>query len=467
MTSSHPDDADMPAVTAEIDPALLQPPPEHQPDENRPAAADPGSPIEADLVAPPPPWPVGRVDALAGICILALVVSGLGAPLPGGPLALDALLVAVGFRLATDLRRLAGTTDGWVLRFWTASLGPIAVPAILAALLATGYWWWLDRLESEQLSAAIGAVTLTANWTQVLQAGRLAATDHLWVIALIAQFTILLPLTAVAARRSRSGHLVVVGLAVVAASVALTRLFMAAGGADPSVVAVAMRADGLLVGALVALAPRRLLERIPPRVTLPSLAAVAAIVALSPDPAGSPLLALGLLSTATVIAAGLAVAGVAGRAAEATSRPVNLLVDNLALRWLGQRAIGIYVWHQLFGMALSTDVPPDTFGQPWPGSGLFVIQLVFALAAGSASYRYLQLPLRTALARPDAEVMVPVDDDRTEPGSGAGARPGAEPTDRTGDEPDDERPAHAPQPDSSPGLRDSAELVAEPALHPA
>ena len=115
-----------------------------------------------------------------------------------------------------------------------------------------------------------------------------------------------------------------------------------------------------------------------------------------PDPAGRPLVTLGLLAPVVIVATGAILsAEVLGR----QSGPLIRVLGNLGLRWLGERALSIYVWHVLFGIALETRGPGPLFDVGWPGASVFVIQLVFALAAGATSYRYLQVPFRTGAER--------------------------------------------------------------------
>ncbi|MEL6981844.1 MAG: hypothetical protein AAFO29_05415, partial [Actinomycetota bacterium] len=126
-----------------------------------------------------------------------------------------------------------------------------------------------------------------------------------------------------------------------------------------------------------------------------ALAAMVAVVALAPAPAQRPAVSLGVRLPVVVVASAVIVASRTPTSTDVVSR----FLGALGPRWLGERAISIYIWHQLFGMAVEDMADGDLFGADWPGITLFVTRLVFALAAGAASYRYIQLPLRTGVGR--------------------------------------------------------------------
>lgn len=339
-----------------------------------------------------------RINGLAGLCMLVLVVSGLGLPLPGGHLAADAILVIVGFQLGLGVTRLAGSSSSWLRRFWLSAIGPVAVPTVVAVGLAVAYWWWLDRLGPAEVRGALASLAMITNLTPLLSETSFAATDHLWLISLIVQFAVLAPLAALVIRRQEGPRTIRRTVITLVAAVMVVRLTMALTGlVEPSTLAqlTLTRVDGLLLGLGVAVAPRSLIERIPAPAAPVALLTLLAIFASSPDPSRNPVIALGLLTPLVVGATAIIVAGCNPSRTDALSR----FLGGLGPRWLGERAISIYIWHQLFGMGLTDEVGVDIFGQEWPGLGLFVTRLVFALAAGAASYRYLQLPLRSGVER--------------------------------------------------------------------
>jgi peptidoglycan/LPS O-acetylase OafA/YrhL len=348
--------------------------------------------------------------------VLVLVATGLGLPLPGGHLAVDALLAVIGFQLSLGVVRLSTTRRNWLGRFWLTALGPIVAPTLVAVAVITATWWWLDRLDPTAIRAVVGSVAMLSNVFQIFAGTHFAAIDHLWLVAIIVQFALLLPVAVRAERRYGAPTLSLVVVAV-AGAIALLRFgyVVTEQAAVPSIaINTLTRVDGLLLGAAVALTPRSLLSRIPAaRAATPALGILLLLFTVGPEPLSRPLVTLGLLAPIAAVATAVILAAeMLGR----QSATLALALDSLALRWLGERALSIYVWHVLFGMTLASAEPGSTFGPGWPGAPVFVIQLVFALAAGATSYRYLQIPVRTVAERLTART------DRTPSVEGA-ARP--------------------------------------------
>lgn len=364
-----------------------------------PPPADRGTPSrQRRPVTSAAPISRARINGLAGLCMLILVVSGLGLPLPGGHQAADAVLVVVGFQLGLGVLRLADSSPHWLRRFWLSAVAPVLIPTLVAVGLAVAYWWWLDRLGPTEVRGAVASLLMATNLTPLFGDADFAATDHLWLISLIVQFALVAPLAAVIIRRD-DGHRSVVRMVVtLVAAISVARLTMALTGlAEPATLAqtTMTRMDGLLFGLGVAVAPRWWIERMAPVVGPLAMAVLLAVFVLGPDPAVQPTISLGLLTPVTIAATAIVVATRHPTSNDLLSR----FLGGLGPRWLGERAISIYIWHQLFGMALSDEMTSDIFGGQWPGIGMFVTRLVFALAAGAASYRYLQLPLRSGVER--------------------------------------------------------------------
>lgn len=338
------------------------------------------------------------INGLAGLCMLVLVVTGLGFPLPGGHLAADAILVVVGFQLGLGVTRLAGSSPNWLPRYWLSAIGPVAGPTVVAVVLVATYWMLLGLLGPAEVRGALASLAMVTNLTPVLGDANFPGTEHLWLISLIVQFAVAAPLAAIITRRAKGprtmAHLIIALVAVVAVvrlTIALTGLL------SPSTLAQLplTRGDGLLLGLGLAMAPRSWIDRIPARTVPAALGAMAAIFALAPNPGQRPAVSLGILLPIVVVASAVVVATRTPDSTDAVSR----FLGGLGPRWLGERAISIYIWHQLFGMAVEDVAGGDLFGADWPGVTLFVTRLVFALAAGAASYRYVQLPLRTGVDR--------------------------------------------------------------------
>ncbi|MEM9563572.1 MAG: acyltransferase [Actinomycetota bacterium] len=363
------------------------------------AIPPPPSELRAPAAPPPPVAPAeARISGLAGLCMLVLVVAGLGLPLPGGHLAVDAVLVVIGFQLGMAMSRAAKRPRRWVPRFWLRVLAPIVVPTVVAVALATTYWWSFDRLTAVEVNGALASLTMVANVAPLFTDAGFPAADHLWLVAVIVQFALLAPLAVLLTRRENGTRLAIRWIIVLAAAALTTRLTVAATGLDEQAIrslATSTRIDGLLLGLGLAIAPRSSLARVPVVLAAPAFIGLLAIFALAPDATDLPVVTLGLLAPTVAVGTGVIIATrIAGNPSDALGRTLG----NLTLRWLGTRALSIYVWHQLFGMALTDGAEIDLFGAPWPGSSLFTTRLVFALAAGAASYHYLQVPLRTLAA---------------------------------------------------------------------
>ena len=371
---------------------------------------DPAVTVDLRQPEPPPPSPptspsrtrpiATQIDGLAGLCMLVLLITGLGLPLPGGHLAVDAVLVITGYQLGLGVLRLAGRSSRWVARFWLSAIGPIVIPTVLAVALSTACWWWLDRLGPAEVRGAVSALAMVANVVPLVGDASSPATDHLWLVSLIVQFAIVCPLAMVVARRKGGRRTVTRLLIAIAAAALTTRLTLALQGVPASALptlAIATRLDGLAIGLGLALAPRSLLGRVPSFAAAPAFTGLLAIFALAPDPRQWPVVTLAVLAPIVALATALILANrITGDDDDALAR----VLGNIGPRWLGERAITVYVWHQLFGMALTERAgQADLFGTEWPGASLFVTQLVFALAAGAATYRYLQVPLRTVAWR--------------------------------------------------------------------
>ncbi len=346
-----------------------------------------------------PPLEARRINGLAGICLMALVATRLGLPLPGGHLAIDAILTIVGFQLVIGAKRLANSRRRWFGRFLITAIGPIVAPALVAIGLATLGWWRLVGLGETEVFGAIGAAAMVSNVTLSLGIGQLPPTDHLWLVASIVQFALIAPLLVVAARKrlSEVRLLIIVGLlvgAVVGARLAL----ITTGSLETEILAIhpAIRLDGLLIGVMVAIPNWPIRRNLPRGLGSIALAMLLVIFAQAPSALDNPLISLGLLGPIVALATA---AIVASAMADDHREALGRLVGHLVPRWFGERAISIYVWHQLFATTVGEEGQAGLLNTEWPGASLFVIRMVFALAAGAASYRYLQLPIRNAVER--------------------------------------------------------------------
>ncbi len=329
---------------------------------------------------------------------MALVSADLGLPLSGGYLALDMLAVVIGFALARRLR-YRDQDDHWLKRFWLGCTARIVAPLVVAVGLITLYWHWNQGLDEARIRAVLGAVTMTLNFFLIFGDARFIAIEHLWAVAVIAQFTLLVPMLVAAGPRAlgRSQRAVIIlGLA---AGVALGRMaLLVTEAAAPATIAIhtVSRIDGLLVGLAIGLLPRQSLRRaVPVQYAAPAFAALVFLLAVAPDPDRFPMLGLGLLIVVTVC---LTAVVVAAAATDGLQGALAATLDNQVMRWLGARALSIYIWSGVFAVALELGVlEPAGERRMWPGTAIFLTQIVFCLAAAATSHRYIELPAVAAL----------------------------------------------------------------------
>jgi peptidoglycan/LPS O-acetylase OafA/YrhL len=343
------------------------------------------------------PGPVDAVTAFTGFAVLVAVVGNLGLPLPGAGLAIDMWLVAVGFELARRVdpaTRPAGPDGRWAKRYGLGVAAQIAAPSALAVALTALYHQTQSPLDEAATRAVLGAMTMTSNLFTIYGGANFPAIDHLWAVALIGQFALLVPLLAAwghgRIRREQRAS-AIVGLAV---GVAICRLgFTVTETAEHSSIALntLTRADGLLIGAAIGVAPMaEVRRRVPPGLSAAAFAALLVLFLAAPAPSDHPEITLAFL---VPLAALLAAVIVASASAGTLTGALSAILDRHILRWLGGRTIAIYVWHQIFGFALSIDLlgGADRLAR-WPGLALFVLRLIFTLAAAATSHRYLELP---------------------------------------------------------------------------
>jgi peptidoglycan/LPS O-acetylase OafA/YrhL len=253
---------------------------------------------------------------------------------------------------------------------------------------------------------AIGAVTFSSNWLEVsagsdyFDATSPALFVTFWSLAVEEQFYLFWPIVLVGllslTHRAGARVWLATGLAAVSAILIAARFVP---GANPTRVyyGTDTHASGLLIGAALAVMwpPWRLSTKTGPRAPLALEAAgffglatlVWCFMNVSEFDAGlyrGGYLAFALLSA-------LVIAVVVHPAVRLSSGVLGLA----ALRWVGQRSYGIYLWHWPVYLVTRPDVDVPMSGIP-----LFVFRVAITVGIAAASYRYVEMPIRSgALGR--------------------------------------------------------------------
>jgi peptidoglycan/LPS O-acetylase OafA/YrhL len=334
---------------------------------------------------------------------------------PGGLLGVDLFFVVSGFLITSlliaELQNAGRIGLGAFYRRRALRLLPaLAVVLFVTAAMIGTFWPHEVARFRGDLVASFGYVT---NWWFIVRhesyfiaSGRPSPFQHLWSLALEEQFYLVWPLALILLRRhltTRRGLVQVGGLAL-AGACASAGLMAAIAiyhnlpyGADSSRVyfGTDTHAFGLLIGvaaaALLAATAGALWQRSPaPRVALGmDLAGVAALAAVC-----------WAMMKATEFSPGLYRGGffafslMAGVAVVAVSRPGSRLEPALgskALRWVGTRSYGLYLWH--WPIFVLTRPQLDL---PLTGIPDLVLRLGLVVALAEASYRLVEKPIRSA-----------------------------------------------------------------------
>lgn len=343
------------------------------------------------------------VDGLRAVAVIGVILYHAGLPwMRGGFLGVESFFVISGYLITTlllaDWRRL-GRID--FAHFWRRRVKRL-LPAFVAAILGTLAFvvCFLPDEIARLRGDVLPALAFVSNWQFIFTqqsyfeaAGRPPLLRHLWSLAIEWQFYLIWPVICLALfRLGRRRAALAAFLGALASAAWMAALYQP--DADPSRVyfGTDTRATGLLIGAALALlTPPSAGERAragptPGRaLTLAATAALAALLALyvgldelSPLLYGGGFLVVSLLTAVVVAAATLARDG---RLARALGSP--------ALRWLGLRSYGLYLWHwPVFALMRPwVDVPFDD-------GPTLALRLIITLALTELSYRFIETPVR-------------------------------------------------------------------------
>lgn len=344
------------------------------------------------------------LDGLRGLAVTAVVMFHVGAPFAGGGfLGVDIFFVLSGFLITSLLLaeiESSGTVD--VRRFYlrrARRLLPALVVLISVLVIVVGLFI-TDAAHSLRRDV-IPTLGFGLNWWYIAQShshfadiARPPLLQHAWSLAIEEQFYLAWPLALLALAHFNvkvplRRAVLALSLPLAAAST-LRMVVIAEGSQDPTraYFGTDTHAMGLLVGCALAAwwSPTRQTSAMRAGCALHmggivAAATIFAAIALWDDSSAAPyrggFLVVSLL-TAVVIAA---VTQTQGR--------LTRLFEHPALRWLGDRSYGIYLWHWPIVTLLRPGVDV-----PWPTAVVQIAQLLLILVVAHASYRFIEMPVR-------------------------------------------------------------------------
>lgn len=328
------------------------------------------------------PWRLGRRPALDGVrgiaCLLVLgahlVISETNVFTAGGGAGVTVFFTLSGFLITALLLEERERTGRTRLRAFYLRRARRLLPAlvvyvavVLALALLIGAWY-------ANLRDALWSLLYVSNW-QLAAGEPLGALSHTWSLSIEEQFYVVWPLVLIVVmRRASETLLLVVTLAGVAASAYQSiTLWDDSLGVNRMYFGSDTRANAILLGCAAAMVARRLgAGRGRPR--------IATTLVLAAIPLGFVTRLVDIyvwmpLAVAALTAAAL-VLGTRGTWTGWLTHP--------ALRWIGQRSYGLYLWHYAAVTALAGQ------GLSWFAWSPAYIALTFV--AAMLSWRFVEQP---------------------------------------------------------------------------
>jgi peptidoglycan/LPS O-acetylase OafA/YrhL len=354
---------------------------------------------------------LGYLPALDGLRALAvgavlLYHADLGS-FSGGFLGVDVFFVLSGYLITCvllDNRRTAGRVE--LRRFWMRRARRL-LPALVVLIVVTCAYtvMFLPDEAAKLRDDIISALAYVMNWHLIFQGqsyfesfGRAPFFQHLWSLSVEEQFYLVWPLLLSGGLVIWNGartRLAIAILALAGVSALLMALLYTPGG-DPSRVyyGTDTHASGLLIGAALAVLwpPWRLSKNTgrgaPLALEAAGIIGLAVLLwcFMNVSEFDAGLYRGGYPAIALITA--LVVAVVVHPAVRLSSGVLGLA----ALRWIGQRSYGIYLWHWPVYLVTRPDIDV-----PFSGIPLLVLRVAITVAIAAASYRFVEVPIRSGV----------------------------------------------------------------------
>ncbi len=343
------------------------------------------------------------LDGLRAIAVSAVIAYHLNLDfIPGGLLGVGIFFVLSGY-LITDILLSQWRENGYISLgdFWMRRIRRL-IPGMLSMIAVVMIW--LLFTDPSRLAAlrgdVVSGVLYISNWWNIFHHvsyfksfGPPSPFGHFWSLAVEEQFYIIWPLLLIAAivLFKRKGWLVLFIVAVAALS-ACAMAILYNPDLDPSRVyyGTDTRAFALLAGAALAVVwpSRKLSFSLPgiPRLVLDVLGLVALAV-----------LIYMLLNTSeydpSLYRGGMVLQAIATTLLVAVlAHPASILgyvVGSKPLRWIGERAYGLYLWH--YPVIVLTNPTVDTGGSH---PVRMILQVTATVVIASLSLKYIENPIR-------------------------------------------------------------------------
>lgn len=317
-----------------------------------------------------------ELDGIRGLAIIAVLLLHAGL-IRGGFIGVDVFFVLSGFLITTLLleeHHHSGRVD---LRAFYVRRMRRLLPALGALLIAiTTVYVGLGIFSLELLGRLAAGLFYVANIAHALGYVFPQELGHLWSLAQEEQFYVLWPPLLILALRRQSLRWIAGALAFAIAVAFVWRGYLTAqqGFTERVWVAPDTRADGLLVGCLVAVMRAR--GFLSGRGRVLQAAGLGALLGLFAQAMlmGYDVVTLYVGRPACVLAAGVLIAAVVANEDVLAARLMSLR----PLVWVGAISYSVYLWHPpIFAV-----VPPVPVG------------LVLSIAIGAASYYWIEQPFR-------------------------------------------------------------------------